>query len=215
MKDFNAKSREAYNEKAHDYDNTPEGRFTRKFKDILHENVIVKDNDSVLDVACGNGTFLAEISKKKHITGYGVDIAEEMIKVSSRKYPSLIFKVSGCEKIPFDDGIMDIITVCAAYHHFPDVDSFAKEAERLLKPNGTLYIAEVYYPAFFRMIFNPFIPLSKAGDVKFYSPKEIIKTFTKRKFISDGVIKSEHIQLVKLRRSQTKKIWRKLFYEKT
>ena len=34
MKDFNAKSREAYNKKAHDYDNTPEGRFTRKFKDM-------------------------------------------------------------------------------------------------------------------------------------------------------------------------------------
>jgi len=200
MKDFNARSRKAYNEKAYDYDNTPEGRFTRKFKDILHENIIVGDNDSVLDVACGNGTFLSEINKKKHITGYGVDIAEEMIKVASQKYPIFTFQVAGCENIPFDDNMMDIITVCAAYHHFPNVDLFAKEAERLLKPNGVLYIAEVYYPAFFRMIFNPFIPLSKAGDVKFYSPKEIIKTFTKRKFISDGVIINDHIQLVKLRR---------------
>jgi len=202
MKDFNAKSREAYNKKAHDYDNTPEGRFTRKFKNILLENIILKDNDFVLDVACGNGTFLAEISKMKNITGYGVDIAEEMIKVASCKYPALTFKVAGCENILFDDGIMDIITVCAAYHHFPDVDSFAKEAERLLKPNGVIYIVDVYYPAFLRMILNPFVPLLlKDGDIRFYSPKEIIKTFTKRKFISDGVIKRENIQLVKLKRS--------------
>jgi len=201
MKDFNAKSRESYNKKAHDYDDTFEGRFTRKFKDMLHENIIIKDNDSVLDVACGTGLFLSEINRKNHINGYGVDIAEEMIKVASSKYPMFNFQVAGCENIPFDDGIMDIITVCAAYHHFPDVDSFAREAERLLKPDGVLYIADVYYPAFLRIICNPFVPLLPDGDVKFYSPKEITNTFTKRKFISDGVIKREHIQLVKLRRS--------------
>ena len=35
--------------------------------------------------------------------------------------------------IPFDDGLFDLITVCAAYHHFPDVRAFAAEAFRLLK----------------------------------------------------------------------------------
>jgi ubiquinone/menaquinone biosynthesis C-methylase UbiE len=134
------------------------------------------------------------------ITGYGVDIADEMIKAASLKYPSFTFETAGCESIPFADGSMDVITVCAAYHHFPNVDLFAKEAERLLKPNGLLYIADVRLPAVLRVICNPFMPLLGSGDVKIYSPWQIADTFTKRAFVSAGNRIQGHIQLVTLKR---------------
>ena len=50
---------------------------------------------------------------------------------------------------------------------------FYNEMKRILKPKCVIYIADIYYPLIIRAILNPFVPLSKAGDVKFYSPKEI------------------------------------------
>ncbi|MCL2409096.1 MAG: class I SAM-dependent methyltransferase [Oscillospiraceae bacterium] len=202
MIDFNARSKRAYDKKAHNYDDTHDGKFTKKFKELLIANVRIKDNYSVLDVACGNGTLLAALSKKAAISGHGIDISSEMIKAASAKYSNLEFKTAGCEDIPYPDTKFDVITVCASFHHFPDVSACAKEAERLLKPQGFLYIAEVCLSGFLRALVNPFIKLSRAGDVRFYSAEEIIKTFTDRGFGPVDVIKEGHIQLVKLQKNR-------------
>jgi ubiquinone/menaquinone biosynthesis C-methylase UbiE len=201
MTDFNARSKRAYDKKAHNYDDTHDGKFTKAFKEILIANVTLKDNYCVLDVACGNGTLLAALRNKAAISGYGVDISSEMIKTASAKYPHLEFKTAGCEDIPYPDKMFDVITVCASFHHFPDVSTFAKEAERLLKPQGLLYIAEICLHGFLRPLVNPFIKLSRAGDVRFYSAEEIIKTFTAESgFAPVDVVKQGHIQVVALRK---------------
>ena len=40
-----------------------DGKFTEKFKDLLLANMSIRENDSVLDVACGNGRLLSKIAK--------------------------------------------------------------------------------------------------------------------------------------------------------
>lgn len=153
-----------------------------------------------MDVACGSGSLLAAISKRKRIKGFGIDISDQMIKNAVRNHPAMEFHVAGCEKILFGDAYIDVITVCAAYHHFPDVGAFAGEAERVLKPGGSLYIAEIYLPSVLRVILNPFVPLSKEGDVRFYSPNEIIQTFIKKGFEHIQTVKQQHIQIVQMKR---------------
>ena len=159
MINFDDRSRAAYNKKADDYDNSREGQFTRNFHRLLLSEIIWRENQSVLDVACGTGTLLAAMNERKTISGYGIDISEQMIKNAAVKNPGMEFHVSGCETIPLENNSIDIITVCAAYHHFPDVAAFAREAGRILKPNGMIYIADMYLPPFLRLILNPFVPL--------------------------------------------------------
>ncbi|HYE68583.1 MAG TPA: methyltransferase domain-containing protein [Anaerovoracaceae bacterium] len=196
MNRFNEKSARSYNEKADHYDSTPEGRFTLEFKHKLLEEISVNRGAYVLDVACGNGTLIKMLADRYGIIGYGTDISEKMIENARRKNPEMIFETAGCESMPFENQFFDLITVCAAYHHFPDVKAFAAEAHRLIKTEGCLYIADVYYPALVRFLCNPFVPLSKAGDVRFYSPKEIRKTFEKSGFRMIDYNISGHIQLV-------------------
>jgi len=200
MKTFKDKSRESYNRKADDYDKTFDGKFTVKFKELLLEEITVETNNNILDVACGNATFLKMLSNKYDIKGYGIDISEKMIENAKRRCPDMAFEISSCEHTPFDNQIFDMVTVCAAYHHFPDTKAFAKEVSRILKPKGLLYIAEVYYPFIIRAIFNPFVPLSKAGDVKFYSPKEIQSNFEKYGFEMVNFKREGHIQIIGFRR---------------
>jgi len=42
-----------------------------------------KDNKSVLDVACGTGSLLAVMNRQRVIKGFGIDIADQMIKNAS------------------------------------------------------------------------------------------------------------------------------------
>jgi len=198
MRDYSEINRKAYDKKAKCYDETLDGKFTEGFKSLLLDNIHVRDNDSILDIGCGNGKLLSGIEKSNLIQGFGVDISPEMIRYAKECYPKFNFVVSGCENIPFEDNSMDIIIVCAAYHHFPSVDLFAKEAKRLLKQNGSLYIAEIYLPSIVRHIVNLFLPLSKDGDVKLYSPKEIVNTFTNAGFYVERIIKKGHIQIVQI-----------------
>ena len=143
---INQKNIKAYDKKADNYDNTYDGKFTEKFKSLLLAAVEIKDGYSVLDIGCGNGTLLSRFAENKSIKGFGTDLSPKMIENAKVRHPELQFAIADCENIPFDDGSMDIITVCAAYHHFPNVHAFAAEAKRLLKKRGSLYIAEIYLP---------------------------------------------------------------------
>lgn len=199
MKTFLEKSRENYNRIADNYDNTYDGRFTKEFKELLLEERSLKPGDAVLDVACGNGTLLKMISERWEIKGSGIDISEKMIENAKRKCPDMTFEVGPCERSSFPGSTFDVITVCAAYHHFPDVKAFAQEANRLLKPNGLLFIADVYY-SFLRGLVNLILPFSHAGDVRCYSPKEIRTNFESHGFKLIGFKKRGVIQLVEMQR---------------
>lgn len=201
MNIYEKRSQITYDKKAKNYDSTFDGKFTKKFKEMLDKSVDIKVNDTVLDVACGNGRLLQQFAKKAPIKGFGVDISENMIEEAKKLNPNMEFYVAGCENLPFEEGEIDVMTVCAAYHHFPDVIGFAKEAKRVTRNDGRLYIAEICIPALFRVICNPFVKFSKAGDVKIYSSKEIVRLFEMNGFVSEGVEIKGFVQVVKLRKS--------------
>lgn len=200
MNKFEQRSKNSYNKKATNYEGTFDGKFTVKFKNLLLDSVRIPGNGNVADIACGNGRLLKMLADKQSFHGYGADISDRMIEQAKALNPDMEFYVAGCDKLPFKDSAIDVMTVCAAFHHFPDVEKFAAEAKRTVKSGGTLYIAEVYLPAVLRVICNPFIRLSKAGDVKFYSPKEIVGLFEKKGFSAERVSIDGMTQVVALNR---------------
>ena len=200
MNQFEEKSKKSYDSKAEKYENIFDGKFTVKFKRKLMEKVNIQDGNNVLDVACGNGRLLKMISETADFHGFGIDISENMIRCAKEMNPAMIFQVAGCDKIPFEGEKMNLVTVCAAFHHFPDINSFAREIHRVLKKGGIIYIAEVYLPLFLRTICNPFVKFSKAGDVKFYAPNEIIDCFSKAGFEKYSVSIEGMVQIVAMRK---------------
>ena len=172
----------SYGKIADTYDDSFEGRFTLPFQRKLIEAIDLQDGGRLLDVACGNGRFLKMLRQGRTFEGYGADITKEMVEAASRCNPGMTFKTAPCDKLPFDDGLFDVVTVCAAFHHFPDINAFAKEAKRVIAPGGRLYIAEIYHSRLSRLLFNPFIRFHPSGDVKLYSPDEIITLLKKNGF---------------------------------
>ena len=111
-------SQKVYNEMAWEYDSAPEGRYTRPHKEEIMKKAVLRDGDNILDVACGNGYLLGELSKKAGVNVFGIDISENMIASARERYPACTFATSPCTPLSFENESMDVITVSCAFHHF-------------------------------------------------------------------------------------------------
>lgn len=89
----------------------------------------------------------------------------------------ITYSVSPAHPFPFNDYVMDIITVSAAFHHFEEPQRFANECHRVLSVGGKLYVGEFSYSPIIRHIFNALLPLFNSGDVRIYSRKELAGFF--------------------------------------
>jgi 2-polyprenyl-3-methyl-5-hydroxy-6-metoxy-1,4-benzoquinol methylase len=70
-----------------------------------------------------------------------------------------------------------------AFHHFEMPQNFVDECKRVLKKNGRVYIAEPIFNPLVRVIANTiWVRISKKGDVKVYSEKELKEFFDKARF---------------------------------
>ena len=147
---------------------------TRSHKQEIIKKAVLRDGDNVLDVACGNGYLLGELSEKARVNAFGVDIAENMIASARERYPACTFTVGPCAPLGFENESMDVITVSCAFHHFENPQTFADECLRVLKVNGKVFIAEPFFSPLVRCLANTLVfPFSKKGDVRVYSQREL------------------------------------------
>jgi len=107
---------------------------------FLFDSVSYKEK--VLDLGCGNGRFYEDfISKGANY--FGVDPSVEMIKICKDSYPQGDFRVAYGNELPFEEEYFDKIFSIAVLHHIPSISSrkeFLKEARRVLKKNGLIFL---------------------------------------------------------------------------
>lgn len=150
----NTKKDFKFDKRAEKYDAGFEGRVSKKFYDLLLREVKLNPNDAVLDVGCGTGAFLYALAQKTPIHGSGIDVEPNMIIEAQKKCPNMNLQLSGGEATTFESNSFDAMTACMAYHHFSDKEGFKKEASRLLKQGGMLYIADPKFPFIIRKAIN-------------------------------------------------------------
>jgi ubiquinone/menaquinone biosynthesis C-methylase UbiE len=126
-----------YNELAEKYDADRFENTYGKFIDFQERRILDQlldaKNEVVLDLACGSGRFM-------NYATIGVDASEEMLKISSVKYPEKTFHLSDAEHIPMSDNSIDTIITFHFFMHLNSdkVKSILKECHRVLKPKGRI-----------------------------------------------------------------------------
>ena len=102
---------------------------------------------SVLDIGTGTGVVACTMAK------FGcrvraIDHSPEMLAIATRHAADaglssrIEFLIGDSEQLQFEDGSFDAVTIQGMLHHLPAIEPTLREAVRILRPGGELYISE-------------------------------------------------------------------------
>jgi arsenite methyltransferase len=110
----------------------------------------LKEGDVVLDLGSGAGfdAFLAAQRVGKTGRVIGVDMTSEMVAKAKEnakkgKYTNVEFRLGEIEKLPVEDGSIDVIISNCVINLSPDKEAVFKNAHRVLKSGGRLMVSDL------------------------------------------------------------------------
>jgi SAM-dependent methyltransferase len=98
----------------------------------------------VLDIGCGNGALLKELSPRIS-SGVGIDLSEKILdraRVLNKENDNLTFKAINGPTIPMEDQSLDLVISMLSFRYL-DWDPLMDEIKRVLKPGGKILILDM------------------------------------------------------------------------
>jgi len=138
-------TKQAYNIWSKQYD-TNENKTRDLEAKALRKTLKSIDFDDCLEIGCGTGKNTEWLSQKaKHLTA--VDFSEEMIGIAKSKINSdkvTFLQADITKDWNFISGKYDLISFSLVLEHIENLDHIFKEASRLVKPGGYVYLGELH-----------------------------------------------------------------------
>lgn len=135
----------SYDSVAHLYEDTFENIKVRSDEFYwLKGNLAQLQPQAVLDIGCGNGSFLNQLSEHFQ-TGVGVDASKGQIaqaKKTKAGNSKLSFELIDGPVLPFPDNHFDVVMSTLAFRYL-DWDPCMAEILRVLKPGGRILILDM------------------------------------------------------------------------
>lgn len=117
---------------------------------IIDEDIIskildmakIKENSTVLDVACGTGVLFPYYLDKKVKKIFGIDISKNMTEIAKEKFSNENIEIICGDALEYDfNEKFDNIMIYNAFPHFTEPEKLISKLSDLLKPEGTLTVA--------------------------------------------------------------------------
>ncbi len=103
----------------------------------------------VLEVSFGTGWLLSRYAGR--FDSYGIDLNEEMIRITSRNLQAagiaLPLQRAVVEALPYGSEVFDTVVNTMAFSGYPRADDALSEIRRVLKPGARLVLIDVGVPA--------------------------------------------------------------------
>ncbi len=96
---------------------------------------LLKPHDRILEIGCGIGSVVFELSRKGHDVR-GIDISGEAIEYGRKKYGDIPLDVQAAEALPYEDGSFDVVLSFDLFEHIAAIDRHIGEVSRVLRPGG-------------------------------------------------------------------------------
>jgi SAM-dependent methyltransferase len=122
---------------------------------VIAEFWTIPPGAGVLDIGSGIGSFVVAC-RKRGFRAFGVEpdrIGQggriSSIQIARRRLEDQVFAVSFGERLPFADRSFDLVTMNQVMEHVSDQAAVLREALRVLKDGGAIYIASPNYLRFY------------------------------------------------------------------
>lgn len=117
-----------------------------RFADWLFDKYNFKENISILELGCGNGSHwegrIEQLPKgcKLTLSDFS-DGMLDLVKEKYSSYPNVSFCNIDIQSIPFESDSFDVIIANHMLFHVPDLNKALLEVQRVLKKGGCFYSA--------------------------------------------------------------------------
>jgi SAM-dependent methyltransferase len=101
----------------------------------------LRGGETVADVGCGNGAYLAELARRGH-TGpvLGLDLSAGMLRAARRRAPGARLAAADADALPLRDDAADLTLVMHMLYYVPDPPAAVRELRRITRPGGQVLV---------------------------------------------------------------------------
>lgn len=145
-----------------DADVVEDDTITKSEIDLFHNILGIKEGDYLLDLACGQGRHLIELTNRGNYHLFGLDRSRYLIQraktITRKQGLSINFKEGDARKLPYATDTFDYVTILGnSFGYFETAEDdvkILKEVFRILKPGGKL-LMDVADGSFLRDNYTP------------------------------------------------------------
>lgn len=104
------------------------------------------ENKSIIDLGCGTGRLIAQIKRRfpnQKAQIIAVDISDEMLKITKRKFHDVDCVNADATNLPFPDNSFDIAIAAFLIIHLRDLTKVFDEIYRILRPGGIFILTNI------------------------------------------------------------------------
>jgi len=109
---------------------------------VMLERATTRNLKSALDVGCGEGRF-CRLLRANHVPVVGIDPTEALLARARLLDPTGHYQSARAENLPFAGASFDLVVSYLTLIDIPDFRSGLREMVRVLRPGGTLLIANI------------------------------------------------------------------------
>ena len=152
----------------------------RLIKHLFQQYLQGIDKPKILEIGCGTGFVLQELSKNKNYILQGSELRLEGLKFAKSRLPDVEFFQLDAKNIPFQD-TYDVIGAFDTLEHIEEDELVIKNVYKALKQNGLFFITVPQH----RWLWSN---VDETSDHKRrYSKKELISKLNKANFSTEFV----------------------------
>ena len=108
---------------------------------LVIDSLRLAGNEAVADIGCGNGLYLAELTRRGHAgPRAGVDLSPGMLLAARERERRAPLLAADAARLPLRDAAIDVMLAMHMLYHVPDPATAVGELRRVTRPGGAVVI---------------------------------------------------------------------------